>query len=781
LAFAPVFTTPGLPSNTLPVRGLLSRLRPYGIFRDFTWPNDLQPFARFNPIYGWNGTGKTTLAGLFRSLQDKTAITTGDVVFDIGDRQVKGSEIPETVLPAVRVFNRDSIAATVAAFCGEIAPIYFFGQDSVEKQRQVEELKKGLGTDDAEAATAKSNQGAALKGLDDFCIARAKVIKEFLISSRSTTYNNYDKRRFRQAVENLDPTCQQAALLQDDQKARLRSQKDAQPKAPQPAVACEIPDFAKLAAGTNALLSRSVVSKVISALANDRDVGTWVHQGLALHTGDRSIGACRFCGQDLPRERMLALEAHFNDAFSQFHTEIDSLATTVEDDRKRLAEVALPDSSRLYDHLATDLDVAQATTRGLLEPAIAYLEVLHAHLVAKRGAPFTPTLLDAPATPNRDVIIGAIAAVNGVIEKHNATTSRFENEVESACQKLELCYVAEAFDEFMRLRDTIGTAHNAVTDAAAKARGLRDRIVKIEREIVEHLRPAEELNAELRAYLGRDELRFEVKKTGYTMTRNGQPASGLSEGEKTAIAFLYFLKSLQDKSFDLANGVVVIDDPVSSLDANALFSAFSYMKERTKNAGQLFVLTHSFPFLRQVKNWYHYINRHQKGPKDERPPARFFLLSAIGNQDSDREAMLGPMDKMLEEFDSEYHYLFKLVSKESSRGKESIPLENRYSMPNLARRLLEAFLAFRYPDCSGENFLFAALERVNVDSAKKNRILRLVNTHSHSGRIGDTNDDPWALSETGVVLQDVLDLIRQEDPAHFDGMVKRIGPAEADT
>jgi wobble nucleotide-excising tRNase len=102
-------------------------------------------------------------------------------------------------------------------------------------------------------------------------------------------------------------------------------------------------------------------------------------------------------------------------------------------------------------------------------------------------------------------------------------------------------------------------------------------------------------------------------------------------------------------------------------------------------------------------------------------------------------------------------------------------------MPNLARRLLEAFLAFRYPDCSGENFLYTALERVNIDTVKKNRILRLLNTHSHLGRIGDTNDDPWALSESGSVLQDVLDLIQQEDPAHFGGMVKRIGRVEADT
>ena len=64
-------------------------------------------------------------------------------------------------------------------------------------------------------------------------------------------------------------------------------------------------------------------------------------------------------------------------------------------------------------------------------------------------------------------------------------------------------------------------------------------------------RPADELNAELKAYLGRDELRFEVRESGYALTRSGQPVSNLSEGERTAIAFPHFLKSLQDKSFDL--------------------------------------------------------------------------------------------------------------------------------------------------------------------------------------------------------------------------------------
>ena len=102
----------------------------------------------------------------------------------------------------------------------------------------------------------------------------------------------------------------------------------------------------------------------------------------------------------------------------------------------------------------------------------------------------------------------------------------------------------------------------------------------------QHRRPAEELNKELASYLGRDELRFDVEQNGYKIMRGAQPALHLSDGERTSIAFLYFLKSLKATDFDLESGIVVIDDPVSSLDANSLFSAFGYMKARTAAAGQ---------------------------------------------------------------------------------------------------------------------------------------------------------------------------------------------------
>ena len=90
-------------------------------------------------------------------------------------------------LPSVRVFNRDFIASTILAAGGRMDPIYYFGEDSVEKQKQVEKLKDELSRAEKEVATARNQKSKAEKALDDFCINKAKVIKELLISSRTTT------------------------------------------------------------------------------------------------------------------------------------------------------------------------------------------------------------------------------------------------------------------------------------------------------------------------------------------------------------------------------------------------------------------------------------------------------------------------------------------------------------------------------------------------------------------------------------------------------------------
>jgi len=749
----------------------VTRIREHRVFKDFTWPSDLHSFGRFNLIYGWNGCGKTTLSSLLSLVEKTTALTEGQVELEFdGTTKVAGSEFASAHLPDVRVFNREFLSAALQS-TGGMAPIYFLGEDSVKKRTEVERLKKHLVQADTELATATSEHRDAETKLDDFCVSQAKIIKGVLTSGNSAAYNNYNKAKFRQAVQALDASAAAAAIVSDEQRMVLRSQKDAQPKAAIGDVSAPTADLATLTQEVDALVARSVVAQTLQELTESVNLARWVRDGLALHSGDHASDTCRFCRQTLEADRRSALEGHFNDAFAAFNHDLTSLLSVLKTTKQSTSSLEWPQASRFYDSLVPEVIAASASLSTAVAATEAAIGVLIARVEAKRDNPFTPT---GPATATPDIagpVTDAIRAFNTIVDKHNKTSEDFKQCVDDACRKLEASYVRGAYSDFVQLKQAVKTAHAALDKLKTKPGNIREQIRLLENQILEHQRPADELTTELREYLGRDELHFEVKGTGYALTRNGQAVSHLSEGERTAIAFLYFLKSLQDKSFDMANGVVVIDDPVSSLDANALFSAFGYMKERTKTCGQLFVLTHNFAFFRQVKNWFHHLPK-QKSPNVDRRPAKFFLLGTWVDDRGNRSSAIGPLDPLLEKYESEYHYLFRRVYDQARPSTSTGSLEQYYAMPNMARRLLESFLAFRYPAFSGS--LVQALEKVDLDSSKKTKILRLLHTYSHADRVGEPGHDPSMLAETPSVLAVILELMEFVDPNHYAGMVESL-------
>src|SRR5690606_37731067 len=244
-----------------------------------------------------------------------------------------------------------------------------------------------------------------------------------------------------------------------------------------------------------------------------------------------------------------------------------------------------------------------------------------------------------------------IGRVNDILHRHNEACDDFQTRTTKARDRLALDLIARSLDEYSLLSAAAKEALELISPLEAEITRLTGEIERLERKIVEHRQPAEELNEDLRRYLGHGEIRVEVKDTGYQLLRNGEPAEALSEGERTALALLYFLKSLRDRRFDLRNGVVVLDDPVSSLDAHALYLAFGFIRERTQGAGQLFVLTHNFAFFRQVRNWF--TNLRGKDKKSE----RLYMLDRIHGV-TPRRTTLCALDPLLKKYESEYHYLF---------------------------------------------------------------------------------------------------------------------------
>lgn len=751
----------------------IKRIQDHRIFHDFKWPRDLPPFKRFNLIYGWNGSGKTTLSELFRHLQNRTVVTTGEVEFEIdGARTVDGIAIPDASIPGVRVFNRDVVAASIlSADDGVAPPIFYFGEASVEKQKEIEQLEAELAAAETALNTERDVRKRVANELDKFAVDQARNIKRILTTSRTPKYNNYNKTSFRNTMEAFDPTTASAALLADAERERLLTEKNGQPKGELPEQAVPIPDFAELEKRTREVVTRSVVNQVLSELSSDSMLNSWVDQGLQLHSGNLRSERCRFCGQPLTAERRAALESHFNDAYAKLQEDINALALSLDSAVELISSWSPPIAASTYQHLAEEFSSVVSAAEATRADAVVHLRGLRSLVDAKSVSPLSSNEFPQPMAPQKaysDSMAKSSEKVIEMLKKHNSTTADFQAGIDRACERLEGSYVAEEFSTFRELATAAAESNSKVAELRDRPGELRTQVRRNQRSIFEHQTPADELNDQLRSYLGRDEIRFEMRDAGYALTRAGHPESSLgesdlSEGEKTAIAFLYFLKSLQDREFDMANGIVVVDDPVSSLDTNSLFSAFGFLRERTKDCGQLFVLTHNFGFFRQVRNWLQW-------PKGERKHSRLLFLQNRFRTDGVRIASLEELDPLLTDYESEYHYLFKRVH-EVATAPAQAGLEGYYGVPNLARRLLESFLAFRYPGISSFTGLMA---EADYPAAQTSKITHFLHTNSHSDSIAESTGNLESLSETVPVVRDIMAMMKHLDKGHYDGMLRLI-------
>src|SRR5690606_19013410 len=565
------------------------------VLRDFSWPADLPTFGRYNLIYGWNGSGKTTLSNLFRALELRKQ-PEGEVTLATANSSITGNEFAQSTFP-VRVFNRDFVAANVFPVGGgEVPPIFVRGEESAEKEAHVEQLKKEQVSAQGNINDAKLEKAKAERALDKHCVDRATIIRETLRSSGDNPYNNYDKARYKRRVATMQIADDKANhLLSDDERERLISQSKATPKDPVREVQLRLPDLQQLTNTTRQLLQKSVVSSAIDALKADPQLSAWTRDGLGLHQ-QRDADHCLFCEQPLPDDRMAALEAHFSTEYEQLLRQLDMQTDQIESSSRAINQISLPNRAELYEDLVADFDQAKTQLDASVTAITDYLATLVAALKDKKQKLFETQSLEV-AVP--DVQQSVIDDINAIVRRHNQTCADFESHVRTAREKLEADSVASSVDEYQSLVDAVQAQEKAISEASSLGLQLGGDISRLEREIVEHRQPAEELNQDLHSYLGHAELQLEVRDTGYTIARNGTPARSLSEGEMTAIALLYFLKTLKDRRFEMDQGLVVLDDPVSSLDANALFMAFGFIRRCVDEASQIIILTHNFAMFRQ--------------------------------------------------------------------------------------------------------------------------------------------------------------------------------------
>ncbi|MDO9231438.1 MAG: AAA family ATPase [bacterium] len=222
----------------------------------------------------------------------------------------------------------------------------------------------------------------------------------------------------------------------------------------------------------------------------------------------------------------------------------------------------------------------------------------------------------------------------------------------------------------------------------------------------------------------------------------------LSEGEKTAISFLYFLELCKgkEKNDEVATEkIVVIDDPISSLSHMYVFNVAQLIRKNFFNDKykQVFILTHNLYLFHE------FIKYQTKNNKLEKTK----LFRIRKNQNKYSEIIEMCSDDVMNDYQSYWQ-----VIKEHCDGKASDSL-----LANSMRNILEYFFGFIDNEKYNE-----AIEKLT--DGKYSYFLRYINRESHFDRINisDTKEiDPQIFKEA---FKKIFEASGYD--AHYNRMIK---------
>ena len=506
----------------------------------------------------------------------------------------------------------------------------------------------------------------------------------------------------------------------------------------------------------------------IERLRDNIDIQKWVESGLILHL-EHGSNSCEFCTQSIPENRLPELKGFFNEQDQELKVRVDALSRKLKNAHSTIEKMILPDSAKLYSEIQelyeekkTDFKKNQS---NLLE------EITNFRKKVKSKKESTDKEIDVGAFPQTSPLINLIGEINSLINKHNEKTDEFDGVMEKSKENLECHYLATIYDDIQSIEKEITSLENKKKEKEFQIEEIEGKIIQNESKISFPQIACDDMNEKLGIFLGRKEISFSISESRedgkYLIERNKQPARNLSEGEKTAIALIYFLTSLKEGDFQISNSVIFIDDPVSSLDSNAMTQAFAFIKNEIKNAEQVFISTHNYQFFKKIQSW---IGKPSGEPQDN---ANFYMIKNFIGSEKDRRAKIEKIDSLITRYNSEYQYLFSMIYK-YSKIEDPREIKAWYPLPNIARKFMESFLSFTVP--SKRIFtdqLREAFERnQSICLTGKDRIQNFLNSKSHMFPEGMSGFDLDNFCEIQEVLKDILAFVKSTNEEHYQQLCK---------
>ena len=767
-----------------------------GIFQNYRRDNNLQEFAEKNLIYGWNYSGKTTLSRLFSFLEKKEIPEEfAGAQFDI---KLYGNNIEPITQDnigscplQVKVFNSDFIINNLRYNSSDkkIEGIKF---DVGENASLRETIEANLSTIAEKSAFLDKNKENANKFLE-FENFKFTNIARYIKNDCFKSAIEFNKSHLKTVIAHLDKEkldsyiITDAALLKSTQNISIaQSNKDP--------IEIQIPisSFNTIFEEFKRILSFAPNKTAEDTLlSHNTSIYAWVKDGLSIHN-ENDLKRCAFCNNLLSENRMAFLNEFFSNQAAILKGDIENLLAKI--DLEKEAILTGPwrtiSPNDFSEGLKDKWIEISSNYKRISDNYIDLLERLKTDLNEKSSSKLFLTVtiedFDTSANEEKEEWLQSIA---DLIHSHNEAVEKFTTIREESRNKYKKHLVASFLKD-----EKYYEIERHCQQEEIKNKEIQRLIKEKENENTFWLSQLKSitagkarLNEFIKLFLNRDDIQIDTSEDEYFILKRGDKiARNLSEGEKTAIAFAYFIVSLEsiEKDGELGKYIIFIDDPISSLDANhiaqvsALINSFFFRKPSSATSSdktickvrQLFISTHNFEFLsflrdannlKRKRNNIEYINdEHLSGYSC----LRFFMIKRI----TDCCSAIVEMPKYLTMYKSEYVYLFSEIYSFYEAG---CPEERNHLMPNAIRRFLEMYTLTRLPGNSGE--VDSRIREIVGDITE----LKILHQFSHFTSFERVTKHNELLLRLPEIMEDIFTLL-SHDIQHYHSLLEAIGKSE---
>ena len=470
--------------------------------------------------------------------------------------------------------------------------------------------------------------------------------------------SNYDIRNIR---TDLGRVTSESSPLNQDQVTEKKALLEDKSKPEIPALPSFDLKYSAIAEDSKTLIEKTIqVSAPITELKDNADLEAWVRGGKAHHEHKRDT--CAFCGNNLPAILWEKLNKHFSEEYERLIVGLDGAIKEVDAESKRIPNLLKIKPSDFYSRFSQEAEKEANKFSKASKNYLANLDSIKKQLEQRKKEPLTPILFDKPISVENTLneVRESYKKLIDLIEDSNNLTKKLGDEQGAARKALRLHEVfayqesigyedeREAIDD---LKKKMEKAEEAKEKAETKENEKRDEIKKLEGELGDEGTGAKRVNFYLETFFRCKFLSLKVIKnpsedmpTGsqFEVIRNDKKANNLSEGEGNLIAFCYFMATLEKTNTKDNPPIIWIDDPVSSLDSNHIFSIYSLIEytffpneksEQRVCCEQLFISTHNLIFLKYLTRLPNKKEKKESpNEKEKKDKKAYFLIERWGEK-----------------------------------------------------------------------------------------------------------------------------------------------------